>query len=38
MKARAELMRRKVDVFSIDTLVNMLAAEIRLELRLKEVA
>ena len=33
------MMRGKVDVFSIDTLVNMLAAaEIRLEMRLKKAA
>ena len=39
MKARAELMRGKIDVFSLDTLVNMLAAaEIRLEMRLKKAA
>jgi len=35
----SDLMRGKVDVFSIDTLVNMLAAaEIRLEMRLKKAA
>lgn len=35
----SDLMRGKVDVFPIDTLVNMLAAaEIRLELRLKKAA
>ena len=35
----SDLMRGKVDVFSIDTLVNMLAAaEIRLEIRLKKAA
>jgi len=35
----SDLMRSKVDVFSIDTLVNMLAAaEIRLEMRLKKAA
>lgn len=34
-----DLMRGKVDMFSIDTLVNMLAAaEIRLEMRLKKAA
>lgn len=39
MKARAELMRGKIDVLSLDTLVNMLAAaEIRLEMRLKRAA
>lgn len=33
------LMRGKIDVFSLDTLVNMLAAaEIRLEMRLKKAA
>ncbi len=37
--AQRELMRGKMDVFSIDTLVNMLAAaEIRLEIRLKKAA
>lgn len=35
----SDLMRGKVDVFSIDTLVNMLAAaEIQLEIRLKKAA
>ncbi len=35
----SDLMRGKIDVFSIDTLVNMLAAaEIKLELRLKKAA
>ena len=35
----SDLMRGKVDVFSIDTLVNMLAtAEIRIEMRLKKAA
>jgi len=35
----SDLMRGKVDVFSIDTLVNMLAAaEIRLEMRLRKAA
>jgi len=35
----SDLMRGKVDVFSIDTLVNMLAAaEIKLEIRLKKAA
>jgi len=35
----SDLMRGKVDIFSIDTLVNMLAAaEIQLEMRLKKVA
>lgn len=35
----SDQMRGKVDVFSIDTLVNMLAAaEIRLEMRLKKAA
>lgn len=35
----SDLMRGKVDVFSLDTPVNMLAAaEIRLELRLKKAA
>lgn len=39
MKVRAELMRGKIDVFSLDTLVNMLVtAEIRLEMRLKKAA
>lgn len=35
----SDLMRGKIDAFSLDTLVNMLAAaEIRLELRLKKAA
>ena len=35
----SDLMRGKIDVFSLDTLVNMLtAAEIRLEMRLKKAA
>ncbi|MFA7400851.1 MAG: XRE family transcriptional regulator [Sideroxydans sp.] len=35
----SDLMRGKIDVFSIDTLVNMLAAtEIRLEMRLRKAA
>ncbi len=35
----SDLMRGKVDVFSIDTLVNMLAAaEITMEIRLKKAA
>jgi predicted XRE-type DNA-binding protein len=35
----SDLMRGKIDVFSIDTLVNMLAAaEIQLEMRLKKAA
>ncbi len=35
----SDLMRGKIDVFSLDTLVNMLAAaEIRLEIRLKKAA
>jgi len=35
----SDLMRGKSDVFSLDTLVNMLAAaEIRLEMRLKKAA
>lgn len=35
----SDLMRGKVDIFSLDTLVNMLAAaEIQLELRLKKAA
>ena len=35
----SDLMRGKIDVFSLDTLVNMLAAaEIRLEMRLKRAA
>lgn len=35
----SDLMRGKTDVFSIDTLVNMLAiAEIRIEMRLKKAA
>lgn len=39
MKVRAELMRGKIDVFSLDTLVNMLVtAEIRLEMRLPKAA
>lgn len=35
----SDLMRGKIDVFSLDTLVNMLAAaEIRLEMRLRKAA
>ena len=35
----SDLMRGKIDVFSIDTLVNMLAtAEIKIEMRFKKVA
>jgi predicted XRE-type DNA-binding protein len=35
----SDLMRGKIDVFSLDTLINMLAAaEIRLEIRLKKAA
>ena len=35
----SDLMRGKIDMFSLDTLVNMLAAaEIRLEMRLKKAA
>lgn len=35
----SDLMRGKIEVFSLDTLVNMLAAaEIQLELRLKKAA
>lgn len=35
----SDLMRGKIDVFSIDTLINMLAAaEIQLEMRLKKAA
>lgn len=35
----SDLMRGKIDVFSLDTLVNMLAAaEIQLEMRLKKAA
>lgn len=35
----SDLMRGKIDIFSLDTLVNMLgAAEIRLEMRLKKAA
>ena len=35
----SDLMRGKIDVFSLDTLVNMLAAaEIQLEIRLKKAA
>jgi predicted XRE-type DNA-binding protein len=35
----SDLMRGKIDVFSLDTLVNMLAAaEISLEIRLKKAA